>query len=49
MRRAHRRTHLVLWLILGPIIAAILYLAIEQRPPAPVNEALPANLTVEAG
>lgn len=48
MKRAHRRTHFAVWAILGPIIFWILYLAILDRPEAPVNDALPADLIEEA-
>jgi len=47
MKRAHRRTHLIIWLILAPVIAATLYFALEQRPPAPVNDALPESIIEE--
>jgi len=47
MKRAHRKTHLLLWVILGPVIFAIIALAVLQRPTAPVNEALPDVLIQE--
>lgn len=49
MRRAHRRWHLILWVILTPLIAAALILAISLRPGAPVNDALPKTLTGKSG
>lgn len=48
MKRAHRRSHLLIWLILGPVILALLALAVMVRPDAPVNDALPASLIEEA-
>ncbi|MEE9380014.1 MAG: hypothetical protein V3V03_01285 [Hyphomonadaceae bacterium] len=47
MKRAHRRTHLLIWLVLGPAMAAILWLAISLRPAAPVNDDLPVSLIEE--
>ncbi|MEL7128947.1 MAG: hypothetical protein AAGK23_05320 [Pseudomonadota bacterium] len=49
MKRAHRRAHAILWLMLTPAIAAILWFAITDRPDAPVNETLPPILTGETG
>ena len=48
MKRAHRKTHLILWLILGPAIFAIITLAVLQRPATPVNDTLPGPLIEEA-
>ena len=48
MRRAHRKAHLVIWLALAPALAILLYLALGERRPAPVNEALPEDLQTEA-
>ena len=48
MKRAHRRSHLILWLILTPAMVAVIYLAVTLRPPAPVNDTLPDALTQEA-
>lgn len=48
MKRAHRKIHFLLWLILGPVIIATLLLAVLYRPAAPVNDALPAALVGEA-
>jgi len=48
MKRAHRKTHLLLWLVLGPAIFAIIALAVMQRPATPLNDALPDSLTQEA-
>ena len=45
MKRAHRRSHLILWLVLTPVLAALLVLAVKVRPDAPVNDTLPAALT----
>lgn len=44
MKRQHRRRHLITWLILPPVLAAILWLAIQVRPDAPLNETLPSSL-----
>lgn len=48
MKRAHRRTHLLLWLVLGPFMIAILYLSVQNRPNPPINDTLPEALIVEA-
>lgn len=44
MKRAHRRSHLLLWLILLPLVLAGLYVAhgarVEQ-PVVPVKDSLP--------
>lgn len=48
MKRVHRKSHLLLWLILGPVIFATIILAVLNRPPAPVNDALPDALIEEA-
>ena len=37
MKRAHRRTHLLMWLILAPLMAAILVFSLNARKPAPVE------------
>ena len=48
MKRAHRKSHLLLWLILGPVMFATIVLAVLNRPAAPVNDALPEALIEEA-
>lgn len=48
MKRQHRQRHLILWLLLSPAIAAILLLAVQVRPDAPLNETLPEVLIEEA-
>lgn len=48
MKRAHRRNHLIIWILLVPILIAVLYLSIALRPGEPVNEELPAELVEEA-
>jgi hypothetical protein len=48
MKRAHRKTHLLLWLILAPAMIAVLFFAVTHRPDAPVNETLPDILLEEA-
>jgi len=47
MKRAHRKSHLMLWLILGPVMFATIILAVLNRPAAPVNDALPDALIEE--
>lgn len=47
MKRAHKRSHLFIWIVLGPAIAGLLALAVAVRPDAPVNEALPDTLIEE--
>lgn len=42
MRRAHRSAHRVLWILLAPLVLAGLYLAVDARPPIPVQK-LPAT------
>jgi hypothetical protein len=37
MRREHRRWHLVLWLAIGPLAAAILAAGVVFRRPLPVE------------
>jgi len=44
MKRAHRRTHLILWLILGPVMVITLLLAVMHRPADPINDSLPSAL-----
>ncbi len=48
MKRAHRKTHLLLWIILGPVIVCTLLLSVLHRPAEPINEALPDTLLEEA-
>lgn len=48
MKRAHRKLHLTIWLLLAPLILAVLALAVLERPSEPVNEALPPQLIDEA-
>ena len=48
MKRAHRRSHLIIWIVLGPIIAGLFAVAIAVRPDAPKNETLPDALIEEA-
>jgi hypothetical protein len=49
MKRAQRRAHLVLWLVLGPLTLLLLWQAIEQRPPAPLSAAADAAHTEPVG
>jgi len=48
MKRSHRRSHLVIWLLLTPVLLAIIKFAVSDRPADPVNETLPAALLEEA-
>ncbi|MDJ0922469.1 MAG: hypothetical protein QNI84_15180 [Henriciella sp.] len=48
MKRAHRKTHLVMWLVLGPVMIATLLIAVMYRPAEPVNDELPTVLLEEA-
>ncbi len=41
MKRSHRSAHRLIWLVLAPVLAAILVVSIMVRPGAVVNEALP--------
>ena len=43
MKRPHRRTHLMIWAFLAPIIAIVSVLAWMQRPGTPYSE-LPAGI-----
>lgn len=47
MKRAHRKMHLGVWLLLGPIMVATIFLAVTYRPAEPFNDALPASLVEE--
>lgn len=47
MKRAHRKIHLILWIILGPVMIATLLLAVLHRPSDPVNDRLPDVLLEE--
>jgi hypothetical protein len=49
MKRAHRTAHRLIWLILGPALAGLLWLAVTVRPDDPVNPALPDALPHEVG
>ncbi|MFN3214618.1 MAG: hypothetical protein ACE37M_16045 [Henriciella sp.] len=48
MKRAHRRAHIAIWAILGPVMLWIVVLAILGRPGEPTNETLPEALIEEA-
>ncbi|MEM9054381.1 MAG: hypothetical protein AAGB16_03565 [Pseudomonadota bacterium] len=48
MKRAHRKIHFTLWLILGPVMLIVLVLAVMFRPDAPVNDTVPDILIEEA-
>ena len=47
MKRAHRRMHVLLWLLLAPLTLAGLALALKSRPAALVTE-IPAPVAEEA-
>lgn len=48
MKRSHRTMHRLVWLLLAPALAAIIVIALQARPGEPVNDALPAELLLEA-
>ena len=48
MKRVQRKIHFVIWLVLAPLIAVVLWLALSHRPEAPVNPELPEALVEEA-
>lgn len=48
MRRAHRNAHALMWLLIAPALAALLFLALSDRQSTPVNDALPEVLQSEA-
>jgi|GEM_PF-5808428 len=48
MKRAHRTAHLALWVVLGPLALALLWISIAQRPPAPADSATAATHPVSA-
>ena len=47
MKRQHRARHKVLWLLLPPVMAAVIWFAVDLRPEEPVNDALPGGLIAE--
>lgn len=47
MKEAHRRAHVVIWLVLAPALALGLALALLSRPSEPQNAELPDVLTAE--
>ncbi|MCR9224514.1 MAG: hypothetical protein NXH70_10620 [Hyphomonas sp.] len=48
MKRAHRRVHFGMWMIIGPLIMWLLALAFADLPETPGNEAIPDELVEEA-
>jgi hypothetical protein len=48
MKRAHRSVHRLVWLVLSPLLALILWLSLALRPPEPVNTDLPEIAPLEA-
>lgn len=47
MKRAHRRVHFGMWVIIGPLIMWILVLAFADLPETPRNDAIPAEIVEE--
>lgn len=47
MRRAHRNMHVLMWLLIAPALALLLFLALSDRQSIPVNDALPEALQTE--
>jgi len=47
MTRGHRTAHRLVWLILAPLIAASLWLAIRHRPAEPVSDVVPYTIVTE--
>lgn len=47
MKRAHQRSHIGIWLVLTPAMAAIIWLAVNLRPSVPINPSLPSALVDE--
>ena len=47
MKRTHRRSHFLIWLLLAPAIAGIIYFSVSLRPSQPTNDVLPDALTTE--
>lgn len=47
MKRAHRNTHRLIWIILAPVLAVLFWLALEVRPGPIVNDSLPPALSEE--
>ena len=41
MKRAHRRVHLVMWVLLLPALAVLLYAVLQARPSPPVQDDFP--------
>ena len=48
MKRAHRRLHVLIWLVLAPLIAIVLWVALQHRPAEPINDTLPEAFAGEA-
>ncbi|MEL6300372.1 MAG: hypothetical protein AAFV47_14185 [Pseudomonadota bacterium] len=48
MKRFQRRAHAVVWLLVAPTLAVVLWLGISNRPADPMNDALPPALSTEA-
>jgi hypothetical protein len=44
MKRAHRRWQRVLWWLVGPVLAWVLFQALTERSSVPANPALPTAL-----
>ncbi len=48
MKRAHRKWHRRTWLVLAPLLAVVIGLALVSRVAEPVNSELPAFLVAPA-
>lgn len=47
MRNAHRHAHKLIWIVLVPVLAGILFFAFAERPADPMNSSIPDALTEE--
>lgn len=47
MKRAHRRVHFGMWVIIGPLIMWLLVLAFTRLPDTPDNEPIPDEIVEE--
>ena len=48
MKRAHRRVHFGMWVIIGPLILWILVLAFLHLPNTPENPTIPDEIVEES-
>ncbi len=49
MKRSHRRSHLLIWVFLAPVIFAGLYLSLQLRQPTPYTDDALIELTGSGG